>query len=105
MPFFKILSKLKFLRGTFFDPFGKTKERKTERFLIKQYFEDIDLVLKSINSKNISLAVQIASIPEIIRGYGHVKEANINKALIKREELLKLWNLKDKNGIKTKAAE
>ena len=105
LPFFKILSKLKFLRGTFFDPFGKTKERKTERFLIKQYVEDIDLVLKSINSKNISLAVQIASIPEIIRGYGHVKEANINKALIKREELLKLWNLKDKNGIKTKAAE
>ena len=105
LPFFKILSKLKFLRGTIFDPFGMTKERKTERFLIKQYFEDIDLVLKSINSKNISLAVQIASIPEIIRGYGHVKEANINKALIKREELLKLWNLKDKNGIKTKAAE
>jgi indolepyruvate ferredoxin oxidoreductase len=94
LPVFKILSKLKFLRGTLLDPFGKTKERKMERFLINQYKKDIEKVLKTVNSKNISLAVEIASIPEIIRGYGHVKEENIKIAAIKRNQLFKQWNSK-----------
>jgi indolepyruvate ferredoxin oxidoreductase len=93
LPVFKILAKFKFLRGTMLDPFGKTKERKMERFLINQYKEDIERILKEVNSKNISLAVEIASIPEIIRGYGHVKEDNIKKAAIERDRLLNLWNI------------
>ena len=94
LPVFKILSKFKFLRGTLFDPFGKTKERKMERFLINQYKKDIEKVLKTVNSENISLAVEIASIPENIRGYGHVKEDNIKIAAIKRDQLFKQWNSK-----------
>ena len=94
LPVLKILSKFKFLRGTLLDPFGKTKERKMERFLINQYKKDIEKILKTVNSKNISLAVAIASIPDIIRGYGHVKEDNIKIAEIKRNQLLKKWNSK-----------
>ena len=65
-----------------------------ERFLINQYKKDIEKVLKTVNSKNISLAVEIASIPENIRGYGHVKEDNIKIAAIKRDQLFKQWNSK-----------
>jgi len=105
LPIFKILSKFKFLRGTLLDPFGKTKERKMERFLINQYKNDLDKILNELNSKNISLAVQIASIPEMIRGYGHVKEENIKKAERKREELLEIWNSKEDGPISAMAAE
>ena len=76
-----------------------------ERFLISQYKEDINKILKEVNSKNIALAVEIASIPEMIRGYGHVKEEHMKEASIKREQLLEQWNsktvltnFKDKNS-------
>ena len=105
LPVFKGLSKLKFLRGTIIDPVGKTKERKMERFLISQYKEDMNKILEEVNSKNLSLAVQIASIPEMIRGYGHVKEEHMNKAALKREQLLKSWNSKEYDPIASVAAE
>ena len=105
LPIFKIMSKFKFLRGTLLDPFGKTKERKMERFLIEQYKNDLNKILNELNSKNISLAVQIASIPEMIRGYGHVKEENIKKAERKRKELLEIWNSKEDGPISAIAAE
>ena len=105
LPVFKILSKFKFLRGTLLDPFGKTKERKMERFLINQYINDINKILNELNTKNISLAVQIASIPEMIRGYGHVKEENMIKAEIKRKELLEIWNSKEDSPVSAIAAE
>ena len=95
LPVFKGLSKLKFLRGTILDPVGKTKERKMERFLISQYKEDINKILKEVNSKNIALAVEIASIPEMIRGYGHVKEEHMKKASIQRQQLIESWNSKN----------
>ena len=95
LPIFKVLSKLKFLRGTILDPFGKTKERKMERLLINQYKKDLTKILNELDTKNISLAVQIASIPEMIRGYGHVKEENMKKAEQKRKELLEIWNSKE----------
>ena len=97
IPVFSILSKFKFLRGSIFDPFGKTKERKMERYLIKQYLSDIEKILLKANEQNLSLASEIASIPEIIRGYGHIKEENINQAQEKRTQLLDLWNSKDQN--------
>lgn len=105
LPIFKILSKFKFLRGTIFDPFGKTQERRKERLLINQYLNDINSILDKINSNNVTLAIQIASIPEMIRGYGHVKEENISKASEKREDLLKLWRSKNRDDLKIKAAE
>jgi indolepyruvate ferredoxin oxidoreductase len=76
-----------------------------ERFLISQYKEDINKILQEVNSKNLSLAVQIASIPEMIRGYGHVKEEHMKKASIKRDQLLDSWNSKDYESITSVAAE
>jgi indolepyruvate ferredoxin oxidoreductase len=77
---FKVLAKLKGLRGTKLDYFGKTEERQTERALIREYMQHLDRVLTSLNSDTHSHAVKVAQVPENIKGYGHVKERNIRAA-------------------------
>ena len=77
---FKLLAKLKGLRGGAFDVFGKTEERQTERALIQQYRASIEEVLRSLNADKHATAVEIARIPEQIKGYGHVKERNLKPA-------------------------
>jgi len=108
MTAFKILTKFKFLRGSIFDPFGKTKERKMERYLIEQYINDINKILNEVNKDKLFIATQIASVPEIIRGYGHIKEENIIKAQEKRKQLLENWksskNLKPESDQQNKFA-
>ena len=71
---FKLLAKLKGLRGGALDPFGRTQERRMERELIADYFAQVDELLAKLSRDNLALAVDIASIPEQIRGYGHIKE-------------------------------
>lgn len=77
LPVFKVLAKFKFLRGTAFDPFGRTAERKMERQLIADYEEQIAHLLAGLNKDKLALAVELAGLPHFIRGYGHVKEANV----------------------------
>jgi indolepyruvate ferredoxin oxidoreductase len=81
------LAKLKFLRGTSFDPFGRTAERKMERQLVEDYFAMIDQRMASLKPQQIPLLVRIARIPETIRGYGHIKEENIKKATAEKARL------------------
>jgi indolepyruvate ferredoxin oxidoreductase len=88
MPAFKVLAKLRGLRGTAFDPFGYTHERKEERALIVQYEETLNMMLAKLSPANLDAAVALASVPEEIRGYGHVKAAHVKRALASREELL-----------------
>jgi len=88
---FKLLAKLRGLRGGAFDVFGYTAERRTERALIDEYFATVDELTKNLSRDNAELAAQIASVPEHIRGYGHVKEAHLEKARARREELLAAW--------------
>ena len=85
---FPKLAKLKWLRGTPFDPFGRTAERKMERALIKEYEVDMAEVLKIVRPDTRDAAVALASLPLEIRGFGPVKEANARKAAKRREELL-----------------
>ncbi|WNZ54989.1 indolepyruvate ferredoxin oxidoreductase family protein [Microbulbifer sp. MKSA007] len=77
---FGVLAKLKFLRGSALDIFGYTAERKMERALISEYEELVKKVLGQLNSQNHAAAVELLQYPDIIRGYGPVKEANIEKA-------------------------
>ncbi|KQW35157.1 indolepyruvate ferredoxin oxidoreductase family protein [Rhizobacter sp. Root404] len=88
---FKWLAKLKGLRGTAFDVFGRTEERKTERALIDEYKASIDELLGSLNAGNLALATEIARIPEDIRGYGHVKERHLAAARPKWAALMTEW--------------
>jgi indolepyruvate ferredoxin oxidoreductase len=88
---FRVLAPLKGLRGTAFDPFGYTAERKQERALIREYEGLIDELLGGLTGLNHSLAIRLASIPDEIRGYGHVKDAHLVKARGKLQSLLAEW--------------
>ncbi|TNJ33289.1 indolepyruvate ferredoxin oxidoreductase family protein [Arenimonas terrae] len=88
---FGFLAKLKFLRGGAFDVFGKTEERRMERQLIVDYARTVEELLAALDGGNVDLAAQIASVPEHIRGYGHVKEAHFAKAKAREAELLATW--------------
>jgi indolepyruvate ferredoxin oxidoreductase len=88
MPLFKLLSSMKGLRGTPFDIFGYSAERRTERALIREYEETVERLLAGLTPQNHALAVQIASIPEDIRGFGHIKERNLGPARKKWQQLL-----------------
>jgi indolepyruvate ferredoxin oxidoreductase len=88
MQVFSVLAKLKGLRGTAFDPFGRTEERRAERRLIADYHNTVAAVLSGLKPANLELAVEIASVPEDIRGYGHVKERHIIDAKTREATLL-----------------
>jgi indolepyruvate ferredoxin oxidoreductase len=85
---FGILAKLKGLRGTAFDIFGRTEERRMERTLINEYEHTVQTLLQHLTRDNHALAIEIASLPESIRGYGHIKAKSAEAARQKRGELL-----------------
>jgi indolepyruvate ferredoxin oxidoreductase len=85
---FGLLARFKGLRGTAFDIFGHSHERKIERALIGEYRATVADLLKTLNPQNIALAAEIASIPELIRGYGHVKARHLKAAKAREAELL-----------------
>ena len=82
------LARLKRLRGTAFDPFGYSAERRIERALIGAYEQVVEELLAGLTLDNHQLAVEIAGIPEQIRGYGHVKARHLRVAKAREAELL-----------------
>ncbi|SAI67803.1 indolepyruvate ferredoxin oxidoreductase [Bordetella ansorpii] len=86
---FKLMARLRGLRGTPLDVFGYTAERRAERELVRQYREDIMAILPKVSRANLERAVALASLPEHIRGYGHIKEAAMAKAAARRREMLR----------------
>jgi indolepyruvate ferredoxin oxidoreductase len=80
MTVFGLLAKLKLLRGTAFDPFGYSIERKTERALVADYQAMLGEVLGKLTPENHHLAVGLAAIPEKIRGFGPVKLRHLKAA-------------------------
>jgi indolepyruvate ferredoxin oxidoreductase len=87
-PVFRVLAKLKFLRGTPFDPFGYTKERTIERQLVADYEKMLGEILGRLTPANHHIAVALASIPEKIRGFGHVKMRTLKAAKADEARLL-----------------
>jgi indolepyruvate ferredoxin oxidoreductase len=85
---FRILARLRRLRGTPFDIFGRSEERRLERRLIGEYEERIDEILVRLSPANHQLAVELASLPAEIRGFGHVKQANLAQVKMREEALL-----------------
>jgi indolepyruvate ferredoxin oxidoreductase len=88
MPAFRVLARLKFLRGTALDPFGRSTERRTERRLIGDYEALLDELLAHLTPENHHLAVGLAAIPEKIRGFGHVKQQHLAAAKADEAALL-----------------
>jgi indolepyruvate ferredoxin oxidoreductase len=90
-----MLAKLKFLRGTAFDVFGNTEERRTESALIGEYEALVRELIGGLTTQKRDLAVELANLPDAIRGYGHVKENNLKGVRIKWNELLARWRSPD----------
>jgi indolepyruvate ferredoxin oxidoreductase len=88
---FKLLAKFKGLRGTQLDLFGYTEERKMERALRDTYLENLGRIARELTSANHALAVEIAKVPDEIRGFGHVKEAAAEKAKATEAALWAGW--------------
>jgi indolepyruvate ferredoxin oxidoreductase len=84
----RLLAKLKFLRGTAFDPFGYTAERRTERALIADYEAMLAEIFARLDAENHAVAVALASIPEKIRGFGQVKARHLAAAKAEEAALL-----------------
>jgi len=84
----RVLARLKGLRGTALDVFGYSKERRTERKLVEDYRATIESLLGRLDAERLPIAVEIAGIPELIRGYGHVKERHLEDAKAREAELL-----------------
>ncbi|KAB2841044.1 MAG: indolepyruvate ferredoxin oxidoreductase family protein, partial [Burkholderiales bacterium] len=85
---FKLLARMKGLRGTALDLFGRSAERKLERRLLAEYEATIEHLLQRVTADNLPLAVEIAALPEQIRGYGHVKDFHVRAAKQREQELL-----------------
>ena len=88
MPLFRLLARMKGLRGTAFDPFGYHPERRTERALIAQYEADMAEVLPAVTPATTEIARELALLPLDIRGFGPVKEAGVKAAAQRRADLL-----------------
>jgi indolepyruvate ferredoxin oxidoreductase len=87
----RVLAKFKFLRGTAFDVFGKTEERRAERALISEYEALVRELIGGLSVQKHALAVELANLPDGIRGYGHVKENNLKGVRVKWQDLLARW--------------
>jgi indolepyruvate ferredoxin oxidoreductase len=85
---FKLLARLKGLRGSAFDVFGYTAERKMERALITEYRDMIEGLLPSLDAASHAVAVELAALPEQIRGFGHVKEQAVAEYRVRKQALL-----------------
>ncbi len=92
LPLMRVMARLKGVRGTAFDIFGRTAERRLERQLIVDYERTMVEIEANLNADNHALAVEIASVPEHIRGFGHVKERHLNQARARETELLTAFN-------------
>ncbi len=85
---FWVLQRFKKVRGTWLDPFGYTKERKSERALIDQFNQDIETILENFGNVPYDLLVKFAQIPINIKGFGQIKSASIDNANQVRMRLL-----------------
>jgi indolepyruvate ferredoxin oxidoreductase len=85
---FRVLARMKFLRGTALDVFGRTQERRHDRAILSDYDSLMDELCQSLTPDNHALAVELAALPEAIRGYGHIRARHIVHAEQRRAELI-----------------
>ncbi|HXK24558.1 MAG TPA: indolepyruvate ferredoxin oxidoreductase family protein [Myxococcota bacterium] len=92
--FLRVLARLKFLRGTPFDPFGRVAHRRLERQLARDYEARVEELCEGLSRDNLDVAIEIARLPEHVRGFESVKEQALEAVTAKQEELLASFRLK-----------
>ena len=95
---FRALAAMKFLRGTALDPFGRTAERREERALIERYEHSLREILPGLSADTHALALEVATLPERIRGFGHVKERHLAAVRPQWDALMARWRSGDRAG-------
>jgi len=98
LPVFRLLARFKALRGTAFDPFGYTKERRWERGLISEYRALVEMITERLTASNLSVAIHLAGAASEIRGYGPVKEAALDEYRTRCAELLRALDAAEPAG-------
>ncbi len=93
---FRLLARMRGLRGTAFDIFGRTAERRAERRLVAEYEAVLDEIMRDLTPDNHAAAIELARLPMDIRGFGHVKEANLTRANARQVQLLARFRLPPK---------
>ena len=88
LPVFRQLAKAKRLRGTRFDPFGYTAERRLERQMIADYERLLDEIGQRLAPATHKTAVALAALPQDVKGFGHVKRSNWEAAKLQEAKLL-----------------
>ena len=91
LPMFSLLARLKWLRGTAFDIFGRSEERRLERRLIEEYKALLKMIGEGLDTANLDIAVELAGLPTTIRGYGHIKRKSVTEAKKRQETLILAW--------------
>ncbi len=89
---FKVLAALRGLRGTALDVFGYSAERRMERRLLADYERDLETILGRLSAERLEAAVALASVPSLVRGYGHVKAAAVKRAEAERTRLVERFS-------------
>ena len=92
LPLFGLLARLRWLRGTPLDVFGYSRERRTERRLIVEYEAVLSRIVAELDESRLDLAMELAGLPDRIRGYGPVKAASIQRAKALENGLLRAWS-------------
>ena len=91
---FKVLAKLRALRGTAFDPFGYSGDRRLERMLIKEFEDAVRRMLALLSSDNLAVAIRLARLPLEVRGFGPVKQAAAQRFRIALQATIDLLEAK-----------
>lgn len=104
LPLLRVLASARRLRGTKLDVFGYQAERRTERALIGAYCDTVKLLLQDLSVEKLPLAIEIASLPEQVRGYGHVKQAALERMQQRQQELLVRYGMSSRANTEMVAA-
>jgi indolepyruvate ferredoxin oxidoreductase len=88
LPAMKLLARARGLRGTPLDIFGRTEERRMERALVESFRARIEAMLPTLSADNLNAATNVAALPLQMRGFGHVKLANVALTRAREAELL-----------------
>ena len=86
---FGVLARLRFLRGSALDVFGRTAERRRERADLEQYLALLEQLLPALTDRNYAAALELVRLPARLRGFGHVKDRNRELLTLRRDELLR----------------
>jgi indolepyruvate ferredoxin oxidoreductase len=104
-PAFTILRELRRLRGTPFDVFGYTEVRRMERRLVEEYISMIEALLSGLDAEHLDVVVQLAELPDLVRGYEEIKKGNVQRYEARRQELLKaVTGLEISSGFELRSA-